>query len=1128
MAEPIGRLFVAVDANVLPAMNKLRRLDAQAIRTANNLRALGRAGGGLIQASQSATKLSNAMRQTSTNASKAAADINKVGRSARGATSPMAGLTASMHRFSQAFINLRYQNPLGIIAGLAGGMGSLSGVMKGAVPAAGAAAGALAGIATAGAAVVAGGAAVASVLTFAIGKAGLEAASSIETLSIQFKGLLGSSEAAKEELKFLQEVAQESIIPTEDLFLANRQLLAFGVTSQQVRQNLVKFMSDYGSAAGLSTNQVQGLSYVMGQINAQGKAYTQDIKQLANASVGIDKLSKALGMSSEEFMKLVKDGKASADLMFKAIDKIGNDKSIQRAAEEARNSTAGIIANLKDMVQIGLGNAFQGALQKIQPIFKWLEEMIQAIDFTRIGKTFEMAFASIGEAFAGMEANAQSTASWFNDWIPAAIQRTIETVGLLIRIFRTMWEAGVWVVQNLTLAFNEFAHFTSGVLAGLAEAAATVLPAGFGDAADGVAKSMRRMETETRIAADNAAAAAITAAGNIDQIWSTPAYKALYYYITPIQAGINNGQIPEQANDPQPQWYKDMVARMQTPTLPTTTNTTGSSSGGSQKENPAFKRWQEWLAALKPLLEKVKSARAEIKGMLDQPFGTMSDLMKSLSFEGKDGNFQGDTDAIIANFAKAKTAIMDYYAVMVSPKFAGKKASEKAKRQRLKDVQALRTHTQQLVDLSEENKRLAEQLDKHLDVETKRTQAALDALERNYNGYRDTSGNYIKGAIEQAQSVLDQATKAYDDANSKLQDLIAARDEFLNGIRDSARSFVNALEVSSEMIATYTRLDDVGSFSMTEQEKNKTFRESLEERLKILKEWRDNITKLMASGLDSSLLQDLISAGPEASAGIVAEIANGGQENIDAINAIQGELAGVISSVQGQASAAWFDSGIANQQAVVNQLAAAKALAEQSLIDTERQYHARKQQLEAYMQVIEDQATEEAERLLAQMEANEKTAKDIAEKIRTQLEWLTNKKNPKNMTLLGEKAMEGLEKGLQNKEAQVLATAQKIADRIASTIRDALKISSPSRLMIQYGEWVSEGLAIGMESSLSKVEAASMHMAHASLPTIPSGGNGDTMVKVFIGETELRDIVDVQVSNADTRNGSYVMTGRRL
>jgi len=83
--------------------------------------------------------------------------------------------------------------------------------------------------------------------------------------------------------------------------------------------------------------------------------------------------------------------------------------------------------------------------------------------------------------------------------------------------------------------------------------------------------------------------------------------------------------------------------------------------------------------------------------------------------------------------------------------------------------------------------------------------------------------------------------------------------------------------------------------------------------------------------------------------------------------------------------------------------------------------------------------------------------------------------------------------------------------------------------MMRYGEWVSEGLAIGMESALPKVEAAALSMASASIPSLPEGqAGGDTLVKVYIGDTELRDIVDVQVGKADTANGSYVMTGRRL
>ena len=81
--------------------------------------------------------------------------------------------------------------------------------------------------------------------------------------------------------------------------------------------------------------------------------------------------------------------------------------------------------------------------------------------------------------------------------------------------------------------------------------------------------------------------------------------------------------------------------------------------------------------------------------------------------------------------------------------------------------------------------------------------------------------------------------------------------------------------------------------------------------------------------------------------------------------------------------------------------------------------------------------------------------------------------------------------------------------------------------MMQYGSWVGEGLALGMDSSLSKVEAASVRMAGVSVPDLGSNESVAPTVKVYVGDTELKEIVDVQIEGASARDLNTVLAGRR-
>lgn len=65
----------------------------------------------------------------------------------------------------------------------------------------------------------------------------------------------------------------------------------------------------------------------------------------------------------------------------------------------------------------------------------------------------------------------------------------------------------------------------------------------------------------------------------------------------------------------------------------------------------------------------------------------------------------------------------------------------------------------------------------------------------------------------------------------------------------------------------------------------------------------------------------------------------------------------------------------------------------------------------------------------------------------------------------GQSAMDGLNRGLANGRAQVMNTARSIANDVAQTMRQALDINSPSRVMRDdVGKWIPYGVAEGVET----------------------------------------------------------------
>jgi hypothetical protein len=81
--------------------------------------------------------------------------------------------------------------------------------------------------------------------------------------------------------------------------------------------------------------------------------------------------------------------------------------------------------------------------------------------------------------------------------------------------------------------------------------------------------------------------------------------------------------------------------------------------------------------------------------------------------------------------------------------------------------------------------------------------------------------------------------------------------------------------------------------------------------------------------------------------------------------------------------------------------------------------------------------------------------------------------------------------------------------------------------MMGYGENISEGLAIGMENGISKVDLAAARVASAAFISGDAPKASAPTVKVFIGDQELRDLVDVQITDASGRDMDAAYAGRR-
>lgn len=111
---------------------------------------------------------------------------------------------------------------------------------------------------------------------------------------------------------------------------------------------------------------------------------------------------------------------------------------------------------------------------------------------------------------------------------------------------------------------------------------------------------------------------------------------------------------------------------------------------------------------------------------------------------------------------------------------------------------------------------------------------------------------------------------------------------------------------------------------------------------------------------------------------------------------------------------------------------------------------------------------------------------EITDGIDQAINWIRNL--PQTMTDLGKNMIQGLIDGIKNMIGKVGDVAKSIADKVTGGLRNALDIHSPSRVLMQLGEYTGEGFAKGLGNSITDVKQQVSAMASAA--TDVQGGVG--------------------------------------
>lgn len=311
------------------------------------------------------------------------------------------------------------------------------------------------------------------------------------------------------------------------------------------------------------------------------------------------------------------------------------------------------------------------------------------------------------------------------------------------------------------------------------------------------------------------------------------------------------------------------------------------------------------------------------------------------------------------------------------------------------------------------------------------------SLIKELNAYQKAQAKYKEGTEQRKQA----DREVYRLKNEINQKLISINDEYTKKIQDANQRLIdgerslNAEYETAVNNRTKSLSSFAGIFDLIEKKSDISGQQlltNLESQYITIAEWAQNMKLLASKGIDEGLLEELRQMGPRAAGEIAA------------LNTLSEEELARYSMV-------WKDKNSLARLEATTELEGLKA----------------------------DTATK-IDELRAETATNLETYKT---------EWIAKIKEIRNgaknqfvglksdLTKIGVDSMKGLKNGLISMEPELMAEAKRIADAIAATIASALQVHSPSRVTMRIGEFVSEGLAVGIANKAKQVGLSAKNLA---------------------------------------------------
>lgn len=170
----------------------------------------------------------------------------------------------------------------------------------------------------------------------------------MEQYTTSLEVMLGSTEKASAMIEKMREFAAKTPLTLENVISGGSLLMSYGVDES----NLIDTMTKLGDLASGNAEKMDRITLAYGQMLAKGKVTGEELMQMTEAGVPLQTaLAESIGVTGEEFSKMVSAGKVGIDDLNKAITGLttGNGK-FAGMMEKQSETMQGMLSTLQDNV----------------------------------------------------------------------------------------------------------------------------------------------------------------------------------------------------------------------------------------------------------------------------------------------------------------------------------------------------------------------------------------------------------------------------------------------------------------------------------------------------------------------------------------------------------------------------------------------------------------------------------------------------------------------------------------------------------------------------------------------------------------------------------------------------------